>query len=143
MAIDWPAIEAEFISTTASYKELGNKYGLKEGTVRQRANRHGWQEKRNEVTASVTNAIRDKMLSERMELLEDFNARDIEAAIEIRRRSMELLVSAADASEVRALSAAMANAQKIGRLAMGAETEHNLNSNREMQPLDSDDWALG
>ncbi len=41
MATDWIALRVEYINGSMQYKELAAKHKLKEGTVRQRANREG------------------------------------------------------------------------------------------------------
>lgn len=51
MATDWTALKVEYINGSMQYKELAEKHKLKEGTVRQRANRENWANERNALHA--------------------------------------------------------------------------------------------
>lgn len=42
-AIDWKKVRQEYENTDMMLKDLAAKYGIKEGTVRSRKNREGWQ----------------------------------------------------------------------------------------------------
>lgn len=65
MATDWPALRVEYINGAMQYKELAAKHKLKEGTVRQRANREGWAEERNAASRAVTQAANATLGDER------------------------------------------------------------------------------
>ena len=62
--ISWQEIETEYITTDISLYALGNKYGICDGTIRRRAAKGGWNEKkdvyRNKTTARILDAVSKK-----------------------------------------------------------------------------------
>lgn len=50
---DWNAIEAEYITTTISYREIARKYGLNLAYISKRGKRDGWVEKRRKHQAGI------------------------------------------------------------------------------------------
>lgn len=131
MATDWHAIEFEYVHNhTLDYRDLAEKYGLKEATVRQRANRHGWKEKRNAVTQAVTEkasaAVQKSIASE----LVKYNEDDLKVAKALRSQVAKLITMAnnedkpLDPTSLRSLAGALEASQRVARLAMGATTDN-------------------
>lgn len=50
---DWNAIEAEYITTTISYRQLAKKYGLNVAYISKKGRREGWVEKRRKHQAGI------------------------------------------------------------------------------------------
>lgn len=67
MATDWKALRVEYVNSAMQYRELADKHGLKEGTVRQRANREGWPAERNALSRDVTDAATASLMLSRAE----------------------------------------------------------------------------
>lgn len=67
MATDWKVLRVEYVNSAMQYKELADRHGLKEGTVRQRANREGWAEERNAISRLVTESVTQTLILSRAE----------------------------------------------------------------------------
>ncbi len=151
MATDWAALRVEYINGAMQYKELADKHGLKEGTVRQRANREGWVEERNAVSRAVTQAVTQKATAEKVDVLEKWNQATIKEA-EMLRVAARTLYMTKDAegrmtikadlepAQLNAAQSANLAADRMVRLATGSSTENNSITTKEL-PASVDDFV--
>jgi len=141
MATDWPALRIEYVNGAMQYKELAEAHGLKEGTVRQRANRENWAQERNALSRAVTQAANASLGEERATRLAKFNDQDAKIAEALKAKAAKLLGrDTIDASELSALSRVFDTAQKMGLLALGAATANTTVSTRTLEPLKDQDF---
>lgn len=124
MATDWAALKVEYINSALTYGELADRHGIKAGTVRQRANREGWNDSRNAVSQFVTVTATEQITENRVDELIKFNAEDLATAKAIRNKAIAMMDGIESPSDLRALAGAIDVAQKVGRLALGASTEN-------------------
>ena len=132
MATDWTALRVEYVNSAMQYKELAQRHGLKEGTVRQRANRDGWAEERNAVSRAVTQNANLTLAEDRVTALASFNEDDLRMARAIKARAEAMMSSATRPNDLRALAGAVKDAQMVGRLALGASTENSSVTTKEL-----------
>jgi hypothetical protein len=125
MATDWAALKVEYVNRSLQYKELADKHGLKEGTVRQRANREGWAEERNALSRAVTQKATVELVDTRADDLAKFNEDDLKMARAIRAKAARMMANDLSPQDLRALAGAVDAAQKVGRLALGVSTSSN------------------
>lgn len=144
MATDWSALEMEFVNGSMTYKELAEKHGLKEGTVRQRANRGKWIERRNALSHSVTQAAQARLSDTRTDELAKFNENDIRLAKAVQSMAEQALIAMRenqspgfDPLDLMRVASSLASAQKVGRLALGATTENTGVSSPKGGPVES------
>lgn len=145
MATDWSALELEYVRGSMSYKELGDKHGIKEATVRQRSNRHDWSQKRHELSQKLEAAAQAEHIDKRVDELVKFNEDDLKVARAIRAK-IARKISASDelsANDLRALAGAHEAAQRVGRLAMGATTENTGMSAPNGGPVQHEEVGAG
>ena len=133
MATDWPALRVEYVNGSMQYKEIAEKHDLKEGTVRQRANRENWADERNALSRAVTQAANASLGDERAARLARFNDHDAKIAEALKSKAAKLLSKEAlDPSELSALSRVFDTAQKMGLLALGAATANTTVTTKEL-----------
>lgn len=125
MATDWPSLKIEYVNSAMNYRELADKHGLKEPTVRKRANREGWNDARHAVSQFVTTSATEQITENRVDELIKFNAEDLATAKAIRSKAIAMMELVESPSDLRALAGAVDVAQKVGRLALGASTENS------------------
>ncbi len=135
MATNWPALRTEYVHGSLTFKELAEKHGLKDGTVRQRAHREGWEAERNATSRAVTQAAQERLTESRSAQLAKFNEDDLRVARAIRARAAAMLGNVQQPADLRALASAMDTAQKIGRLALGATTGNTGHSDPDGGPI--------
>jgi hypothetical protein len=141
MATDWVALRVEYINGSMQYKELAAKHKLKEGTVRQRANREGWAEERNALSRAVTQAANAVLGDERTHRLAKFNEQDAKIAEALKAKAARILNGADVDDKVLAnLTRIFDGAQKMGLLALGAATANTTVSTRTLEPLTDTDF---
>ena len=141
MATDWAALRVEYVNGAMQYKELAEAHGLKEGTVRQRANRENWAQERHALSRAVTQAANASLGEERATRLAKFNDQDAKIAEAPKAKAAKLLGrDTIDASELSALSRVFDTAQKMGLLALGAATANTTVSTRTLDPLKDEDF---
>lgn len=131
MAIDWTALKLEYLHSAISLRALAEKHGVKPGTVMARASRDGWDRDRKSEAAKVTAAASEALVESRSDQLAKFNEADLRVARAVRAKAAALLAQAEGAAELRSLASAFESAQRIGRLALGAETESVVTNARE------------
>jgi hypothetical protein len=125
---DWQAIEVEYTTTAIEYDDLAAKHGVKPATLRQRASRGGWIEKRRTLSQKVTEQATVKAVKSRTQELSEYNDADIKVAKAIRTQIAKAINRAqqsdkeVDPAKLRAMAGALESAQRVARLAMGATT---------------------
>lgn len=140
MATDWPALRVEYVHSTMTLRELAARHDIKAAGVMRRAAREHWEAERKQLSAEVSKASAQMLSESRIELLAKFNADDLEMAQQIRAKAFAMLRNADHPSDLRALAGAVDTAQKIGRLALGAETSNSVVTTREL-PATVDDFV--
>lgn len=140
MATDWQAIKLEYINSPLSLKEIAEKHDLKDATVRQRAHREDWEAERHALSQSVTQAAQEQLTDDRANQLAKFNEDDLRMARAIRAKAASMIKELDNPSALRAVAGAADLAQRIGRLALGAETENRIVTSREL-PASVDEFV--
>ena len=140
MAIDWPALKVEYVNSAMGYRELAEKYGIKEATVRKRVSREGWNEARHTASQFVTTLASEQITENRVDELIKFNKEDLETAKAIRTKAIAMMQLIESPSDLRALAGAVDVAQKVGRLALGASTENSAHAHKGL-PASVDDFV--
>lgn len=136
---DWIAIQTDFISGI-EYADLSEKYKVKEATIRQRAKRGNWSQKRHSVSQTVTERAISTIIEVKADLLAKLNETDLQSAQALREKANELMQSVTTPNELKALSGTFDIAQKISRLALGASTENSTVTNKEL-PASVDEFV--
>lgn len=67
ITVDWNTLKAEYIAGGVSYRELAEKYGVSQSTLRQRAAREKWSEQKNTVRTEVEQKMIDTISDEQTE----------------------------------------------------------------------------
>lgn len=142
---NWGELETEYITSSMSMRELASKHGIKAAGLMARAAKEKWEEKRKQFQADLSKRAVSGALPERAELLAKFNEEDLKVARGLRAMIVNQMTESKgkmDPSQIRALAGAASEAQRIGRLALGAETENSTVTTRMLEPL-PDDAFLG
>ena len=91
ITVDWNTLKAEYIAGGVSYRELAEKYGVSQSTLRQRAAREKWSEQKNTVRTEVEQKMIDTISDEQTE-------QAVSAASLISEAAMNFLKQIADES---------------------------------------------
>ncbi len=70
MAAPWAKIRTEWLKGRTTYKKLGEKYGLKEKTIRDRASKEGWGKEKRQIEDEARAKTRARIVRVREEQLE-------------------------------------------------------------------------
>lgn len=139
---DWPALKLEYVNSTLSLRELAERHGIKSAGVMARAVKEGWDLARKQNQAEVSAAAQEQLTANRIDELAAFNEADLKMARAIRAKAAQMMQQGVNLSptELRSVAASADTAQKIGRLALGAETARTVNDNRSLPPIKDEDW---
>lgn len=132
MSADWTAIRLEYINGSMSQRELADKHGINPAGLMKRASKEGWEAERQQKSAEVSRASQEQITEDRVNVLTKFNEDDLRMARAIRAKAASMLKNLETPSELRAVAGAADLAQRIGRLALGAETENSIVTSREL-----------
>ena len=123
MIADWTAIRLEYINGHMSQRELAESHGINPAGLMKRANKESWEAERQKKSAEVSKVAQAQLSENRAVVLAKFNEDDLTMARAIRAKAATMMKTAETASQLRSIAASAEIAQKIGRLALGAETE--------------------
>ena len=140
MATDWTAIKLEYVNGHMSQRDLADKHEINPAGLMKRAANEGWEAERQQKSAEVSRVAQDLMTEDRTAVLAKFNEDDLRMARAIRAKAATMMKSIESPSELRAIASAADVAQKIGRLALGAETENTIVTSREL-PASVDEFV--
>jgi len=125
-----------------TYSDIAAKYGATDEAVRQRSVRENWPDERSKRSHALSLAVTQKSILNSVDELAKYNEQDIVIAKNLRTVAGRIIQSrhdTLDPNELRSLSTAIVNAQRVARLALGASTE---NSNvREEGVFDFSDFS--
>jgi hypothetical protein len=140
MATDWTSIKLEYVNGHMSQRDLADKHQINPAGLMKRAANEGWEAERQQKSAEVSKVAQDLMTEDRTAVLAKFNEDDLRMARAIRAKAATMMKSIESPSELRAIASAADVAQKIGRLALGAETENTIVTSREL-PASVDEFV--
>ena len=126
MATDWTAIKLEYVNGHMSQRDLAEKHKINSAGLMKRASNEGWEAERQQKSAEVSRAVQEQLTEDRAAILSKFNEDDLRMARAIRAKAATMMKTIESPSELRAIAGAADVAQKIGRLALGAETENSV-----------------
>lgn len=139
--VDWSLLKHEFATGSMTLADLARSYGLKEGTVRSTASRHGWQEERDRVQRIAADKAIALATAKRAEKMAEVNEQDLKVAQSVKAQIARHLKAAHEAQvtippkDLRSLASAAEAAQRIARLALGATTENTQLSGNAASPV--------
>jgi hypothetical protein len=128
---DWTALRIEYVNSTLSLRELAAKHSINDAGVMKRAAKEKWEQERQHRSAVVSSVIQEKLTEQYVDKLAEFNAQDIALAETFKRKITavlakidELDAEKPDSAVLNTLANALSTSQKVGRLALGAETSN-------------------
>lgn len=138
---DWERIRLEYISSSISIREIADKHECSADALEKRAGREQWTEQRRKMSAEIQAKADAEVSEKRAQDLIKFNEEDLNVAKALRSQIAKHINDAIKSStplsthDIRRLASAAADAQKIGRLALGVSTSNNEHTGANGQPL--------
>ncbi len=131
MAADWTAIKLAYVNGGMSMRELAQRFDVGAAGLMKSAAKEGWEAERQQNSAKVSNAAQMLINEERPSELAAFNQGDLQLSKALRAMVAKQISSAQQenapklsATDLRALAGTAEVAQRMGRLALGANTEN-------------------
>jgi hypothetical protein len=128
----YDAIRIEFINSNVTLKELSERHNVNYEALRKAAARGKWNDDRAVVSHKVTSQVMEAKLQSRVSELSQFNADDLKMAKALRGLAAKFLNESQNPqskkitlSEITQIARVVSEAQKIGRLALGASTDNH------------------
>lgn len=130
-------LKVEFINGKMTLRELAEAHGVKYDALRQVAARGEWMDERHRASQIVTATAIDSQIKTRVSELSQFNKDDLQMAKAIRASAARILTDSTQPApdgkppkrltlgELGQLARVVSDAQKIGRLALGASTDNH------------------
>jgi predicted transcriptional regulator len=140
-SIDWLEIKAAYIANgEVTVDQLAKRFEITASTVRKHAADEKWVEARQAVIAKADVLMQEKLVEQRIRNVDDFNLDDLKLSralrSEIARELSRLKQKGTlDGKKINELAAAHEKAQKVGRLALGLNTNSNELSGKGGEPL--------
>lgn len=143
--VNWGELKAEYVTSSITLRALASKHGIKAAGLMSRAAKEKWEDERKRHQSDISKKAINEALLDKADQLSKFNEEDLKVARGLRAMVINQMKSSEgrmDPAQIRALAGAAAEAQRIGRLALGAETENATITTRTLDPL-PDDAFLG
>lgn len=134
-------LRTEYVNTTISIRELADKHQCSFEAIQKRSIRDGWLDQRRKLSAEVLAKVDAEIVERRVKELNEFNEQDIKIAKALRSQIALHINTALQSKdpltpkEIKTLTSALADAQKIGRLALGVSTSNNEHTGAGGMPL--------
>lgn len=142
-------IRAEFIAGKMTLRDLAEKHGVGYDTLRKAAARGEWMDERHKVSQKVTSDAVSASIQTRVSELSQFNADDLKMAKALRGMAAKLLndsqkqgAKPLTIGEIGQIARVVGDAQKIGRLALGASTDNHELTGAGQGPIQVSDIPL-
>lgn len=121
--LDWAALKANYLTGTLTQRDFAKAHKINPNTLMARANKEKWEDERKQRQAETSNKAVAKHEAKAVDQLVKFNEDDVRIAKALRAKAAEMLPTARTPMALRSLASTFDVAQKIGRLALGANTE--------------------
>lgn len=142
-------IRAEFIAGKMTLRDLAEKHGVAYDALRKAAARGEWMDERHKVSQKVTSDAVNASIQTRVSELSQFNADDLRMAKALRGMAAQLINQSQQPNgkkltigELGQIARLAADAQKIGRLALGASTDNHELTGAGQGPIQVSDVPL-
>ena len=142
-------IRAEFIAGKMTLRDLAEKHGVAYDTLRKAAARGEWMDERHKVSQKVTSDAVTASIQTRVSELSQFNADDLRMAKALRGMAAQLINQSQQPNgkeltigELGQIARLASDAQKIGRLALGASTDNHELTGAGQGPIQVSDVPL-
>ena len=138
---EWDVLRTEYVSSNITLRELADKHGCSEDAVEKKAQREGWSDARRKLSAEVLAKADAELAESRAKELVKFNDEDLKVAKALRAQIAKHINEAMQSNvplsthDIKRLTSAAVDAQKIGRLALGVSTSNNEVTGANGQPL--------
>jgi hypothetical protein len=138
---EWDVIRQEYITSQITLRDLADKHNVSEDAVEKRAQRESWSEAKRKLSAEVLAKADAELAESRAKELIKFNDEDLNVAKALRAQIAKHIKSAMASNtplsthDIKRLTSAAVDAQKIGRLALGVSTSNNEVTGANGQPL--------
>lgn len=141
-------IRAEFIAGRMTLRDLAEKHGVSYEALRKVASRGGWMDERHSVTQKITSEAVAAAIQTRVSELSRFNADDLRMAKALRGMAAKIINESQQGGkkltigELVQIARLVGDAQKIGRLALGASTDNHELTGAGQGPIQVSDVPL-
>lgn len=129
--IDWLTIKGAYVSDPeVALPDIAKRFGVCLQAAKQHSIKEGWVAARAEVNARADEALRDKLVNDKIRNVEEFNLDDIKLVRAMRSeiaRELTRLKNAGklDGRKLMELTSAHKNTRHVGSLALGISTTNN------------------
>lgn len=141
IAKKYDALRVEFINGAMTLKELADAHGVNYAGLRKAASRGEWMAERNSLSHKVTSEATQAVTEARITELAEFNQDDLKMAKALRGLAAQAINRAQaqkqnlTLDDVKKVASIVSEAQKIGRLALGASTDNHELTGPKQGPI--------
>ncbi|VEH67288.1 Uncharacterised protein [Rodentibacter pneumotropicus] len=121
---DWGAIKVQFINSSLSTREFAEQNDIPFGTLKRKVSKELWLEERSNIAPMVIQRSVEKIIDNRVDELTKFEKENLKAISKAQNKVIGMLEMCEKPNEIKALSSALVDFQKVYRLALGASTEN-------------------
>ncbi|QLD33180.1 hypothetical protein [Mannheimia varigena] len=133
---DWVSIKLEFVKSTLSIRDFAEAYGIPHSTLLKRAAAEKWSDERNQIGIRLESKAVEKVTDDKSDELAQFERKSLKAISQTHDKLLAILDMAKKPSELKAVSSALVDLQKVYRLALGASTENQATT----EGFDRESW---
>lgn len=133
---DWVAIKVQFINSSLSTREFAKQNDIPFGTLKRKVSQELWLEERSNIDPILIQKSVEKSIDNRVDELTKFEQENLKAISKAQKKVIGMLGICEKPSEIKALSGALVDFQKVYRLALGASTENQATS----EGFDRENW---
>ena len=133
---DWTKIKLDFIKSTLTVEEFGEKHGIPLGTLKRNVTKGGWIDERSATNEKVIRKSLERNADKKAERLSEFDDECVKIAQRINSTLVQMLSGVENPQGLKAIAGTLKDTQAVTRLALGASTENKAIENG----FDRDEW---
>ena len=134
---EWKGLEMRYVNSSITLKELSEASGVSVRNLSNRCLMNKWKEKRAAMMAGVESEATSIIRAERIDEVKSFNLEDLEIAKAIRDQVKgEIKEGDLSVGDLRTLASTAETAQRIGRLALGMNTQGTALTGKDGAPIE-------
>ncbi|OOH91868.1 hypothetical protein BMT54_01795 [Pasteurellaceae bacterium 15-036681] len=128
---DWVKLKLEFVKSSLSIRDFAEAYGVPYSTFSKKVMREKWSSERNQIGIKLESKSVEKTVEDKSTELAKFEAKSLKAIAVAQDGIINALSVGGKPNEVKALTGALVDLQKVYRLALGASTENQATGSVE------------
>lgn len=121
---DWVKLKLEFVKSSLSTRDFAEAFGIPYSTFSKKVMQEKWVDERKHIGSRLEAKSVEKAIEDKSSELAKFEGKSLQAIAIAQDEIIQGLMAGGKPNEIKALTSALVDLQKVYRLSLGASTEN-------------------